>query len=362
MHLSAAEALLAASNSTLLAAPDAAVGTPTVSPQLRLPLKPIRLGMATLQRHTGGGSGANSSGQSSPPSTRPKLAWGNVRETRKMVGRMGPWQLVRQLGDGPLTRVYLARPLEIPEAAPTYAVKALRKEWWHDPAAIELMRREASVGRQVSHPHVVPVLSAQVTQPPFYLVMPRLAGETVAEKLASDRLPPLPQSLWIARQAAEALGAMHEQAGMIHGDIKPSNLHVAPDGHTTLIDLGFSQSATEARSWAGRPVMGTLHYLAPERITSACCADIRSDLYGLGVTLYQMLTGLLPFEAEEPADLIAMHRQAKPQCLRDARPDVPKRVASMVHRLLAKDPMRRPESPRAVSDELVRLEIESFAA
>lgn len=311
--------------------------------------------MATLQQQTTAGqAGANQS-------PRPKLAWGNVRETRKLVGRMGPWQLVRQLGDGQLTRVYLARPLDTPEAAPTYAVKALRKEWWHDPAAIELVRREAAVGRQVSHPHVVPVLSAQVTQPPFYLVMPRLAGETVADKLAEDRLPALPQALWIARQAAEAMEAIHRQAGMIHGDIKPSNLQVAPDGHTTLIDLGLSQTETEARSWASRPVMGTLHYMAPERITSACSADVRSDLYSLGVTLYQMLAGKLPFDAEVPAELIAMHRQAKPPCLRDVRPGVPKRVASLVHRLLAKDPMRRPESPRAVADELVRLEIESFS-
>ena len=304
--------------------------------------------------------------RSSKPTTqaadlRPKLTWGDPNAKRKFVGRMGPWQLVRLMGEGALTRVYLARPLESPEATPTYAVKALRKEWWNDPLAIETLRREALVGRKVSHPHVVAVLSGQLTQPPFFVVSPRLPGETVAAKLEAGQRPPLPQALWIARQAAEALVALHSATGMMHGDVKPANLMIGADGHATLIDLGFCQTPEEARSWSDRPVMGTLHYIAPELVTSALAASPRSDLYSLGVTLYEMLTGQPPFDADDPAELVAMHRQARPPCVRELRPTTPKAVASLVHRLLAKDPLRRPSSPAEVAKELVRLEIESFA-
>ncbi|MEM9186987.1 MAG: serine/threonine-protein kinase [Planctomycetota bacterium] len=293
--------------------------------------------------------------------SRPRLSWGGAESKRKVVGRMGPWQLVRLLGEGALTRVYLARPLDTPEAVPAYAVKALRREWWNDASAIATLRREAHVGGSVSHPHVATVLSSQLAQPPFFLVSPRLPGETLAEKLAAGRRPSLPQALWIARQAAEALAALHTATGMIHGDVKPANLMVSPAGHATLIDLGACQTPREARAWPDRPVVGTLHYIAPEMVTSTYGGDRRSDLYSLGVTLYEMLAGARPFDAEDPAELITLHREAKPRCLRDARPDAPKPVASLVHRLLAKDPMRRPATPEEVAEALVRLEIASFA-
>ncbi len=300
-------------------------------------------------------------GQKTTESAPFRLSWGADNTRRKLVGRIGPWQLVRLLGEGALTRVYLARPADSPEATPAYAVKALRREWWNDSQAIELLRREALVGRRVTHPQLASVLASQLAQPPFFLVMPRLPGETVAIKLAEDRRPSLPEALWIARQTAEALTALQQTTGMTHGDVKPANLMVAPDGHATLIDLGFCRTAEESNGWADRPVVGTLHYIAPEVVTSSRAADGRSDLYSLGVTLYEMLTGRRPFEADDPGTLIKMHREAKPVCLREAEPTIPKGVASLVHRLLAKDPNRRPASAQEVAAELVRLEIESFA-
>lgn len=299
---------------------------------------------------------------SATSSTRPRLTWGGEASKRKAIGRMGPWQLVRLLGEGALTRVYLARPLDTPKATPAYAVKALRKEWWDDDVAIETLRREALVGGQVSHPHVAPVLSSQLARPPFYLASPRLPGETLSERLVAGRRPSLPQALWIARQTAEALAAIYNATGMLHCDVKPSNLLISPEGHTTLLDLGFCQTLEQAKAWANRPVMGTPYYLAPEMATSTLGVDRRSDLYSLGVTLYEMLAGVKPFDAEDPAELITLHREAKPRCIRDARPDTPKRVASLIHRLMAKDPMRRPATPEEVAEELVRLEIENFAA
>lgn len=279
-------------------------------------------------------------------------------DRRKVIGRLGDWRLLRLLGEGALTRVYLAEH-EASAGAAAHAIKTLKKEWWNDPRAIELQRREAWVGRRVNHPNVLPVLAAHVAVPPFYLVTPRIAGESAATVLRSGRLK-LSQALWIARQTAEGLDAIHTQTGMLHGDVKPANVMVGPDGHVTLIDLGFCQGPNEVRSWTDQPVLGSLAYLAPERVTSAHALGPPSDLYSLGVTLYELLAGRLPLEADEPGRMIEMHRQEKPPCIRSARAGVPKPVGSLVHRLLAKDPLRRPASAAEVARELVRLEIACF--
>ncbi len=278
----------------------------------------------------------------------------------KAVGRLGPWQLLRLIGEGSLTRVYLAKPAEGADSlAPSYAIKSLRKEWWTDSRAIEAQRREAWVGQRVSHPNLLPVLSAGITTPPFYLVMPRLEGQTVETLLAKQK-PSLPTALWIARQTADALAALHQSTGMIHGDVKPSNLIVGSDGHTTLIDFGFCQTNDEARAWADRPVIGTLHYMAPERLTSTTDATQQSDLYSLGVTLYEMIAGRRPFDTDHPGQLISLHREGRAEPLGKLRPDLPPTVPILVDRLMAKDPLRRPESPQQVANELRKLEIECF--
>lgn len=259
-----------------------------------------------------------------------------------------------------MTRVYLARPAASEASAAAYAVKSLRREWWTDRSAIEMQRREAWVGQRVNSPHLAPVLSAGVSAPPYYTVTPKLDGQTAAELLGNGRKPALPAALWIARQTAQALDALWQATGMIHSDVKPANLMVGPDGHTTLLDLGLCQTPDDARSWADRPVVGTLRYLAPERVTSATAVDVRSDLYSLGVTLYELIAGHPPHDGETPATLIEQHRTARPECLRSAVPGTPKPVASLVHRLLAKDPMRRPATAAEVVNELAPLEIECF--
>jgi serine/threonine-protein kinase len=281
---------------------------------------------------------------------------------RTLVGRIGPWQLVRLICESELARIYVARPAEsTEEGRAAYVLKVLRKEWWRDAHAIEMQRRAAWVGRKVSHPHLLPVLSAGVEQPPFYMVSPRLEGRALSRIILEKRRLPLPVTLWIARQVAEALDALHTTARMIHADVKPANIIVAPDGHATLVDLGFVHSPSESRHWSTRPVYGTLNYMAPEALTSALGSSPQSDVYSLGVTLYEALTGVLPFAGRDAEQLIRQHREAKPECIRMRRPDLPKPVASLVHRMLAKDALRRPESAAAVAEELVRLEVESFA-
>jgi serine/threonine-protein kinase len=289
---------------------------------------------------------------------RPKVLAPN---RSKLVGKLGPWQLMRQIGEGDVTRVYLARPDDVGNAhTASYAVKVLRNEWWRDESAIARQRREAWIGGQVSHPNVVPVLSTSVEGPPFYFVMPMLEGRSLAQRIEDGPQLPLPMALWIVRQIVEGLAAVFGRTRMIHGDVKPANVMVAPSGHATVMDFGLAHTLDEASSWADRPVIGTLNYIAPEMVTSAMAADARSDFYSLGVMLYELLAGRLPLESDDPGELAMLHREGKPTCVLELRSDLPKPVASLVHTLLAKEPIRRPSSHSELIERLVRLEIDCF--
>lgn len=270
------------------------------------------------------------------------------------------WQCERLIGEGQLTRVFAARPQSSPAVplAP-YVLKLLRSPWDTDPRAIRLLRREAWVGQNIAHSHLVPVLAAGLAEPPYFVVMPHLRGTTLTALLAAEEPPMLPVALWIARQVAEALAALAD-AGWLHGDVKPTNIFVSPEMHVTLIDLGFASRVGDASQLVERPIIGTARYMAPEMFSTTTAVDIRSDLYSLGVVLFELLTGRPPFEGEEPAQLAIQHREHVPTRLRHRVPTVPTRVARLVQTMLAKEPLRRPQNPRELADQLAALEIDTF--
>jgi eukaryotic-like serine/threonine-protein kinase len=275
--------------------------------------------------------------------------------------RVRQWELVEFAARGSLARIYKARPVGTPSNRPaTYAVKMLRRCWQSDPEAIRLLRREAIVGQSISHPHLVPVLTASVSELPRLLVMPWLEGASLQARLAAGQHFDLHKMLWIARQTAEALDALHA-AGWMHGDVTPGNIHISPTGHVTLIDLSFARRGNETGSVVDRPIMGTCSYIAPECFTSTLCTDIRSDLYSLGVVLFEMLSGCLPYPGKDLAELATQHRQSAPADLTRLAPHVPREVIRLVQRMTAREPLRRPQTPRELLGELIALEIGMFS-
>jgi len=274
--------------------------------------------------------------------------------------RIGAWELVELAAEGSLAHIYRARPADAgADRSCGYALKMLRPEWEGDPQAIRMLAREAEVGRSVSHPHVVAVLGAGLRHEPPFVVMPWLDGATLQAHLAAGRRIEVPAVLWIARQVAEALDALH-RAGWMHGDVKPENVLLSPEMHLTLLDLAFARRHDEIGSAVDRCVIGTCHYMAPEWITSALRPDVRSDIYSLGVVLFEIFSGRLPFQGKDLAELATQHRQAMPPDLQSLVPHLPEAVVALVRRMLSKEPLRRPQSPRELIGELAQLEIATF--
>jgi serine/threonine protein kinase len=275
--------------------------------------------------------------------------------------RLGPWELLRLAGAGSLSQVYQATPAGVPrERGGAYALKMPAPGRETDAAAIALLRQEAMAARAVNHPHVVAILSASLREPPYYLVMPWLDGATLQSRLRRSGPLDWRIAVWIARQVTSGLDAL-ARALWIHGDVKPSNIFLSPDGHATLLDLGFARAIGAAHSVADRCILGTPSYMAPELLTRSASAGISSDVYSLGVVLYEMLVGRLPFEAADLGAMVAAHRRGPPPRLEKQAPWLPRELAQWVSRMLANDPLRRP-APAELVRRFTALEIAALAA
>jgi serine/threonine-protein kinase len=271
------------------------------------------------------------------------------------------WELVELIAEGELAETFRARPAGPQRDRPAaYVLKRLRTAWEDDARAVQMFRREARLGQTIHHPNLISILAAGVKESPYFVVAPWLVGETLAQRLEAGPRPDLPVALWIARQAASALEALRD-AGWMHGDVKPGNIFLSPENHVTLLDLGFVRPEGETGSAVDRCIVGTCNYIAPEIITSALRADIRSDIYSLGVVLFELLSGRLPFEGKCLAELVIQHRQSRAPDLRRLAAHLPTGVVRLVREMMAKEPLRRPQTPGELVDRLSKLEILSFA-
>lgn len=273
-------------------------------------------------------------------------------------GAIDHWQPVRLMAEGHWTRVFQARPEGSPDDWPSdYVLKVLKSEYEDDAMAARQIQQEAVVGSQVTHPNLVSVLSSRVEGSPLYVVMPHLEGVTLASLLMSTTQLCIPQALWIARQTAEALRALH-LAGWMHADVKPSNLLVNRQGHATVVDLGFARSF-EKPNEQRIELVGTMNYAAPEVFIDNCGRDGQCDVYSLGVTLFEMLTGRLPFVEEDATQLALAHLREELPEPRTFNPNLPPRLVRLLKKMMAKEPVRRPRVDELVSI-LYELEIDTF--
>ncbi len=272
------------------------------------------------------------------------------------VPKIPGYELLACLGGGPMTVVYSARDCVTDSLC---AVKLPRVNWPDQATAIKLLQREARAGLAVRHPHLVTFRYAHVTAPPYFLVMDLLPGEPLRRRMRREYRLDAATAIWIARQTADALAALH-RAGFLHGDVKPDNVRLVEDGTARLIDLGFAHRPGENAAFlrAGY-VLGTANYLAPELCAWQEEADFSSDVFSLGVTLYEMLTGKLPYPAGSLGQTIRRHSCDPPIDIRRFTQSLPRELVTLIERMLRHKPADRPLAA-AVVQQLISLEIDGL--
>jgi serine/threonine protein kinase len=266
------------------------------------------------------------------------------------------YELLNRLGGGPMTVVYAAMD-EVTDKP--CAVKLVRPDWDDQATAVKLLQREARAGLAVRHPHLVRVTRAEVTRPPYFVVMDYIPGESLRRRLRRDYRLPLNDAVWVVRQVAEALAALH-RAGFLHGDVKPDNVRLTDAGEAVLIDLGFAHRPGENAAFLREGyVLGTANYLAPELCGSLPAEDYASDLFSLGVLFFEVLAGRLPYPTGSVPQTFRRHACDPPADIRRSAGRLPPAIVTLVDRLMAHEPEARPRAAGVVQ-QLVKVEIESL--
>lgn len=239
------------------------------------------------------------------------------------------------------------------------AIKILREEVQHYPHVVERFRREARAVSALQHPNIVTLHDFGYTsENRAFMVMELVRGESLDSVIRSHGALPVHMVLLIARQVAQALAAAHDQS-IIHRDIKPHNIMVSELNHSAffvkVLDFGVAKwtGDTTALTAEGK-VFGTPEYISPEAARNLP-VDARSDLYSLGILLYEMLTGTLPFQADSALALAMMHVQEPPPKFPEGL-SIPQELQNLVFSLLAKAPSERPSSAKEVCDTLLEIE------
>ncbi len=267
-------------------------------------------------------------------------------DTNKLLGQqVNQYQILQHIARGGMADVYLAEDVDLKrKVALKVMLDALAAA---DPQFVERFRREAQTVAQLDHPNIVQVYTVGQTsarQP--YIAMQYIEGGSLQDKLAelADRkkLLTTEQVLNIVRQIALALGAAHK-AGIVHRDLKPANVLIRPDGTPVLVDLGIAAVQGGAKLTQTGSVIGTPAYMAPEQVRGVPL-DGRADLYALGIILYEMLTGIRPFEGD--SSIAVLHKQVyeEPLPLNKFRPDLSPQTVELVETALQKDPVYRYQS------------------
>jgi hypothetical protein len=272
---------------------------------------------------------------------------GTIMVERVLDGR---YALEALVGSGGMADVYRAKDQLLER---TVAVKILHQQYENDTEFITRFQREAKAAARITHPNIVNVYDVGVAEGRHYIVMEYVPGRTLKERIKEEGPVPVPQALQIARQIAGALAQAHAN-NLVHCDIKPHNILVMPDGNVKVADFGIARAVTESTMTYNDNIMGSVHYFSPEQARGTMITP-KSDVYSLGVLLYEMLSGRIPFDGNTAVSIARKHLEEDPQPLHMIASGIPPVVEALVTRMMAKDPAQRPDSSMLVQD-IVRAE------
>ena len=281
--------------------------------------------------------------------------------TRSLIGsRIGDYQIMRKLGRGGMADVYAARQLSLGRDV---ALKVLRSDYARDKDYVERFRREARAAAKLNHPNIVQVYEVGAVDGLHYIAQELIDGNNLRERLDHHGTIDADEAVEVLVGVASALEVAVE-AGITHRDIKPENIMRSSRGVIKVADFGLARggadvAASRASLTQDGLTMGTPRYMSPEQVQGRP-VDARSDLYSLGVTMYHLLAGRPPFEADDPLALALMHLQETPMPLdrardrwrADGQPDLPEWIIAIVTRLMNKLPQDRFQSPIELLDAI----------
>ena len=260
----------------------------------------------------------------------------------------GRYRIVRKLGSGGMANVYLA---EDEDLGRRVAIKILNDRYANDDLFIERFRREAKSAAALSHPNIVSVYDRGEAEGTYYIAMEVIEGRSLKELIMTRGPLPIPQALAYSHEMLEALRFAHRH-GIIHRDIKPHNILIGE--RLKVTDFGIARAGASQMTEAGS-IMGTAQYLSPEQARGAP-VTASSDLYSVGIVLYEMLTGKVPFTGDSAIEIAMKHLNEPPKPPSKIRPEIPEELDQVVLRALAKNPEDRYQTAEEFSEDLHRVE------
>jgi eukaryotic-like serine/threonine-protein kinase len=269
-----------------------------------------------------------------------------------LIGQLydGRYRIEGQLGSGGMADVYLATDQSLGRKV---AIKILSDRYARDAGFVERFRREAAAAAGLRHPNIVTVYDRGEAGGTSYIAMELLDGPTLKEEIVRRAPLPEPEAIGYATQALAALEAAHRQ-GVIHRDVKPHNMVLVEDGRLKVTDFGIARAANTVQMTEVGSIVGTAQYLSPEQARGLPVGP-QSDIYSMGIVLYEMLSGELPFTGDSAVDIAMKQVSDPPPPLRDRNRLVSPAMEQIVMRALAKDPALRFSSARQMAEELARV-------
>ncbi|RJP15674.1 MAG: hypothetical protein C4520_19825 [Candidatus Abyssobacteria bacterium SURF_5] len=266
-----------------------------------------------------------------------------------MQKRLGKYELLKEIGKGGMGNVYLARDSE---SNATVALKVLPPEFTRTPKYIERFRREAKAVARLNHPNIIKIFDIGEQESTHYFAMEYLGGMTLRKLLEQRGRLPVAEAISILVQIADALDTAHAQ-GIIHRDVKPDNIMSDESGKFKIMDFGIAHTEQGTRLTVTGTIMGTPEYMSPEQ-ASGTAVDKRTDIYALGIVLYEMLTGKVPFNAQTAVEILQMHITKMPESPKLINPEIPGNLSNIIAKMIEKQPANRYESFRHVINALTQ--------
>ncbi|WAA13651.1 Stk1 family PASTA domain-containing Ser/Thr kinase [Fervidibacillus halotolerans] len=258
------------------------------------------------------------------------------------------YKIIEMIGGGGMANVYLARDVILERYV---AVKILRLDFANDEKFIRRFRREAESATSLVHPNIVNIYDVGEEADIYFIVMEYVEGETLKQYIQSNSPLPIEKTIDIMKQLVSAISHAH-QNNIIHRDIKPQNILIDKKGNVKITDFGIAQALTSTTITNTNSLLGSVHYISPEQARGGMTTK-KSDIYSLGIVMFEMLTGRVPFQGESAVSIALKHLQSEPPSPKQWNPHIPQSVENIILKATAKDPFYRYDDVLELEQDLL---------